>query len=66
MSTIEASVPAEVAELSPYAPTRSSVEGKPLSEQELRKIETYWRTCNYLSLGMIYLQENPLLMEPLR
>ena len=61
MSTIEASVPAEVAELSPYAPTRSSVEGKPLSEQELHKIETYWKTCNYLSLGMIYLQENPLL-----
>src|SRR6476469_7208672 len=66
MSTIEASVPAEVAELSPYAPTRSSVEGKPLSEQELRNIETYWKTCNYLSLGMIYLQENPLLLEPLR
>ena len=66
MSTIEASVPAEVAELSPYAPTRSSVDGKPLSEQELRKIETYWKTCNYLSLGMIYLQENPLLTEPLR
>src|SRR5690349_15074110 len=66
MSTIEASVPAEVAELSPYAPTRSSVEGKPLSEQELRNLETYWKTCNYLSLGMIYLQENPLLKEPLR
>src|SRR5947199_6474193 len=66
MSTIEASVPAEVAELSPYAPTRSSVEGKPLSDQELHKIETYWKACNYLSLGMIYLQENPLLLEPLR
>ena len=66
MSTIEASVPAEVAELSPYAPTRSSIEGKPLSAEELRKIETYWKTCNYLSLGMIYLQDNSLLTEPLR
>ena len=40
--------------------------GKPLRQQELRKTETYWKTCNYLSLGMIYLQENPLLTEPLR
>jgi xylulose-5-phosphate/fructose-6-phosphate phosphoketolase len=66
MSTIEAPVPAEVAELSPYSPTRSSINDTPLSAEELRKTETYWRACNYLSLGMIYLQENPLLMEPLR
>ena len=66
MSTIEASVPAEVLELSPYAPTRSTISGTPLSTDELRNIETYWRACNYLSLGMIYLQENPLLAEPLR
>src|ERR1700745_2842300 len=66
MSTIEASSPAEVLELSPYAPTRSTVKDKPLSADELRKTETYWRTCNYLSLGMIYLQDNPLLTEPLR
>ena len=66
MSTIEASSPAEVLELSPYSPTRSTVKGTPLSSEELRKTEIYWRTCNYLSLGMIYLLENPLLTEPLK
>ena len=31
----------------------------------MRKTHAYWRACNYLSLGMIYLQDNPLLREPL-
>jgi len=66
MSTLEASTPADVLELSPYSPTRSTVKDRPLSPEELRKTETYWRACNYLSLGMIYLQENPLLTEPLK
>jgi xylulose-5-phosphate/fructose-6-phosphate phosphoketolase len=66
MSTIEATTPAEIQELTPYAPTRSTVQGIPLSHDELRKTEIYWRACNYLSLGMIYLLENPLLAEPLR
>ena len=66
MSTVEASLPAEILDISPYAPTRSTVTGTPLSPEELRKTEAYWRTCNYLSLGMIYLLENPLLTEPLR
>ncbi len=65
MSTIETSMPAEISDLSPYSPTRSTVTGKPLSPEELRKTEIYWRACNYLSLGMIYLLENPLLAEPL-
>ncbi len=66
MSTIETSLPPAVAELSPYAPTRSTISAAPLSPEELRKTEAYWRACNYLSLGMIYLLENPLLTEPLR
>ena len=66
MSTVEVSMPAEILELSPYSPTRSTITGAPLSTEELRKTETYWRACNYLSLGMIYLQANPLLAEPLR
>jgi xylulose-5-phosphate/fructose-6-phosphate phosphoketolase len=37
----------------------------PLSSDELRKIDAYWRACNYLSVGMIYLRANPLLREPL-
>jgi len=66
MSTIEASIPAEISDLTPYSPTRSTVKDKPLSAEELRKTEIYWRACNYLSLGMIYLCENPLLTETLR
>ena len=41
-------------------------EQKPLSAEELRKIHAYWRACNYLAAGMIYLRENPLLKEPLK
>jgi xylulose-5-phosphate/fructose-6-phosphate phosphoketolase len=37
-----------------------------LSEQELRLIDAYWRAANYLSVGQIYLLDNPLLREPLR
>src|SRR3974377_2383335 len=66
MSTIEVSSPAEILELSPYAPTRSTIKDKPLNAEELRKTEIYWQACNYLSLGMIYLRENPLLHEPLK
>src|ERR1700740_2770907 len=66
MSTMDVSIPAEILEISPYAPTRSTVKTTPLSTEELHKTEAYWRACNYLSLGMIYLQENPLLTEPLR
>ena len=36
-----------------------------LSENELRKIDAYWRAANYLSVGQIYLFDNPLLTEPL-
>jgi xylulose-5-phosphate/fructose-6-phosphate phosphoketolase len=37
-----------------------------LSREELDKIDAYWRACNYLAAGMIYLRENPLLREPLK
>ena len=37
-----------------------------LSEDELRKIDAYWRACNYLCVGMLYLQDNPLLRQPLK
>ena len=38
----------------------------PLSSEELRRIDAYWRAANYLSVGQIYLLENPLLTQPLR
>ena len=37
-----------------------------LTPTELGRIDAYWRACNYLAAGMIYLQDNPLLREPLK
>ena len=36
------------------------------AEKELQLIDAYWRACNYLAVGMIYLRDNPLLKEPLQ
>ena len=38
----------------------------PLTVDELRKMDAYWRAANYLSVGQIYLYDNPLLHEPLK
>lgn len=38
---------------------------RPLDSEELRKIDAYWRAANYLSVGQIYLVDNPLLKRPL-
>ncbi|MDQ3185142.1 MAG: phosphoketolase family protein [Pseudomonadota bacterium] len=43
----------------------AETENAPLSNDELRKIHAYWRAANYLSVGQIYLLDNPLLREPL-
>jgi xylulose-5-phosphate/fructose-6-phosphate phosphoketolase len=42
------------------------VTDSPLTTEELRKINAYWRAANYLSVGQIYLLDNPLLQEPLK
>src|SRR5579884_938864 len=52
--------------LSAYGIARSTIAGSPLSPSELKKTDAYWRACKYLALGMIYLQDNPLLKEPLK
>src|ERR1022692_3026253 len=46
--------------------TSTSKNEPALTAEELRKIDAYWKACNYLSAGMIYLRDNPLLREPLR
>ncbi len=43
-----------------------SLSPSPLSPEELRKLDAYWRAANYLSVGQIYLYANPLLREPLK
>jgi xylulose-5-phosphate/fructose-6-phosphate phosphoketolase len=40
--------------------------GRPLSAEVLEQMNAYWRAANYLSVGQIYLHENPLLKEPLK
>ena len=39
---------------------------QPLTEEEVRRMNAYWRAANYLSVGQIYLYDNPLLREPLK
>ena len=36
-----------------------------MTDDELRALDAYWRAANYLSVGQIYLLDNPLLREPL-
>src|ERR1700722_2925157 len=43
-----------------------AAKGQALTAEELRKVDAYWRACNYLCVGMLYLLENPLLREPLK
>src|SRR5215471_15211330 len=61
----------------PMAPVTTDVKRKPgdgskaaaagpLSAEELRKMDAYFRALNYLSVGQIYLLDNPLLKEPLK
>ncbi len=38
----------------------------PLAKKELELMHAFWRACNYLSVGMIYLKDNPLLKQPLK
>jgi xylulose-5-phosphate/fructose-6-phosphate phosphoketolase len=51
-----------VSSMAPYEAQFSSLD----HEQELQRIDAWWRAANYLAVGMIYLRENPLLAEPLR
>lgn len=44
----------------------ATVEESPLTPDELNKINAYWRAANYLSVGQIYLLDNPLLKDPLK
>ena len=47
------------------AASLTSTRDTSLPADELRHMHTYWRAANYLSVGQIYLLDNPLLKEPL-
>jgi len=55
----------QVESISPYGPARSTIQGEPLTDEELKKYNDWFKASLYLSLGMIYLRQNPLLKEPL-
>jgi xylulose-5-phosphate/fructose-6-phosphate phosphoketolase len=60
------SIVTEAQAISAYGPARSTISGSPLDPVTLRRIQAYWDATLYLSAGMIYLRENPLLREPLK
>src|SRR5689334_7302523 len=45
---------------------KAAISDQLLSAEELRKMDAYWEAANYLSVGQIYLYDNPLLREPLK
>ncbi len=47
-------------------PVANGAAEAPLAPDLLRKMDAYWRAANYLSVGQIYLYDNPLLREPLK
>src|SRR5438093_1769237 len=49
-----------------YSPVMNTITKKPLSRDLLDKMDAYWRAANYLSVGQIYLYDNPLLKRPLK
>ncbi len=51
--------------LQPTGTPDADTAAAPLSDEALQRIDAYWRAANYLSVGQIYLLDNPLLREPL-
>ena len=47
------------------SPSNAPPAANPLSKDELRLMDAWWRAANYLSVGQIYLLDNPLLKQPL-
>ncbi|HNC83622.1 MAG TPA: hypothetical protein PK999_11280, partial [Nitrospira sp.] len=46
--------------------TQTTHTNQPLSAEMVQRIHAYWRAANYLSVGQIYLYDNPLLKQPLK
>lgn len=51
---------------SAFGSARSTIKGTPLSPETVARMNGFWRACNYLAVGMIYLRDNPLLLSPLK
>jgi xylulose-5-phosphate/fructose-6-phosphate phosphoketolase len=57
--------PTQDISISAFGSARATIQGAPLSAEELGRTHAFWRAANYLAVGMIYLRDNPLLREPL-
>ncbi len=60
-----AKIATPVASFASATSAKSVASNQPLSAEDLRKMNAYWRAANYLSVGQIYLCGNPMLREPL-
>jgi xylulose-5-phosphate/fructose-6-phosphate phosphoketolase len=60
------SVTDQARSISAYGPARSTIRETPLEPAELQRMQAYWNATLFMSAGMIYLRDNPLLREPLR
>lgn len=54
-----------IASIQKHSTPQQQIPSNPLSNEEVRKMDAFWRACNYLAVGMIYLKDNPLLKAPL-
>ncbi|KAK9234748.1 XFP N-terminal domain-containing protein [Lipomyces kononenkoae] len=66
MTTLHASDDFSAESISAYGTARSTVKGTPLSKEEVKKVDDYFKASLYLCLGMLYLKQNPLLQESLK
>ncbi|HVI95772.1 MAG TPA: phosphoketolase [Anaeromyxobacter sp.] len=66
MASRERALGGGASSLSAFGKARATASGSPLTDEEVQRLDAFWRACNYLALGMIYLRDNPLLREPLR
>ncbi len=65
MFTFDPTVSSTVRRDSPVAAAARPTAG-PLSQDLAARMHRYWQAANYLTVGQIYLQDNPLLRDPLR
>lgn len=66
MFTFDASISSAIPVREQPITTAAALPEGPLSAQQLDKMNRYWSAANYLTVGQIYLQDNPLLREPLK
>ena len=65
MYRFDATISSAIEDSAFSSPAEAPVES-PLSGDQLDRLQRYWQAANYLTVGQIYLRDNPLLHQPLR